>query len=101
MGGGSLKDMDGGPNSAGSKVSDFNTSGSWRRRQGSENEDGLFSTPTETEALLLWSQGGLFDIKDKGEPRKKILHLPYAKEGAAMWIFSLGGGYCQFQIGEH
>ncbi|KAJ1380487.1 beta-galactosidase/beta-glucuronidase [Sesbania bispinosa] len=70
MGEGSLKDMDGGPNNAGSKVSDFNRSGSWRRRQ-----------------------GGLFDIKDKGEPRKKILHLPYAKEGAAMWIFSLVGGY--------
>ncbi|KAJ1428986.1 hypothetical protein SESBI_08709 [Sesbania bispinosa] len=69
MGEGSLKDMNGGPNSAGSKVSDFSTSGSWRRRQ-----------------------GGLFDIKDKGEPWKKILHMPYAKEGATMWFFSLGEG---------
>ncbi|KAJ1384305.1 putative potassium voltage-gated channel subfamily H member [Sesbania bispinosa] len=39
MGGGSLKDMNGGPYSAGSKVSDFNTSGSWSHRQASENEE--------------------------------------------------------------
>ncbi|KAJ1406099.1 Zinc finger, GRF-type [Sesbania bispinosa] len=47
MGGGSLKDMNGGSNSAGSKASDFDTSGSWRRRQVSENEEGLFSTANE------------------------------------------------------
>ncbi|KAJ1422968.1 DEAD box helicase [Sesbania bispinosa] len=76
MGEGSLKDMNSGSNSAGSKVSDFNTSGSWRRRQASENEEGLFSTPTKQRLCYYGLKVVCLTSRTKENPRRRFYTCP-------------------------
>ncbi|KAJ1404122.1 cytochrome c1 family protein, partial [Sesbania bispinosa] len=67
-----------------------------------------YSPPLRTEALLLWSQGGLFDIKDKGEPRRRrrfYTALCLGGSSKAMWFFrwleATDNSRLGVEVGEH
>ncbi|KAJ1400058.1 Zinc finger, GRF-type [Sesbania bispinosa] len=104
MGGGSLKDMDGGPNSAGSKVSDFNKSGSWRRRQGVENEEGLFSTPTEQRLCYCGLKLVCLTSRTKENPGRRFYTCPMPRReqqcGFFRWLEATDNSRLGLRLGN-
>ncbi|KAJ1377646.1 Zinc finger, GRF-type [Sesbania bispinosa] len=79
--------MNGGSNSTGSKLSDFNISGSWRHRQVSENEEGLFFTPIEQRLCYCGLKVVCLTSRTNGNPGKRFYTCPMTRRGQQCGFF--------------